>query len=218
MKVSAADKESNRGVIGKYKSEIEHDVLLMGFIALQKKCYCLLMIKQLKCKLCQKYTALCQCVINYQGKQLYYIIDDASAKGKQVKQLSFANYVETLLSNQWKSESRYKIAQGNKKLYFAYLRYKSLTSFDDSNFTKKCGIHNTPFLDANHISSECNESSCKDSFSYLNYIEQNLNQMKKMLFFFENGEMKIWSPSSLTSSSPSPLLSTSSFSGFLSTT
>ena len=218
MKVSAADKEINRGIIGKYKSEIEHDVLFMGFIALQKKCYCLLLMKQLKCKLCQKYTALCQCVINYQGKQLYYIIDDASAKGKQVKQLSFANYLETLLSNRWSCESRYKIAQENKKLHFAYLRYKSLTSFDDSNFTKRCGIHNTPFLDANHISSECNETSCKDSFSYLNFIEQNLKQMGKMLFFFENGEMKIWSPSSLTSSPPSPLLPTSSFNGFLSTT
>ena len=218
MKISAVDKESNKGIIGKYKSEIEHDVLLMGFIALQKKCYCLLMMKQLKCKLCQKYTALCQCVtMNYQGKQLYYIIDNASAKGKQVKQLSFANYLETLLFNRWNCESRYKIAQENKKLYFAYLRYKSLTSFDDSNFTKNCGIHSRPFLDTNHTSSKCNETSCKDSFTYLNYIEKNLEQMKKKSFSFENGEMKIWSSSSFIPSSSS-LLSSSSFSPLFSTT
>ena len=217
MKLTTADKEINRGIIGKYKSEIEQDVLLMGFIALQKKCYCLLMMKQLKCKLCQKYTALCQCVMNYQGKQLYYIIDDASAKGKQVKQLGFANYLEALLSNQWNCEARYKIAQENKKLYFAYLRYKSLSSFDDTNFTKKCGIHNTPFLDKNHISSQCNETSCKDSFSCLHYIEKNLKHMKSMFFYFENGEMKIWSASSFIPSPPS-LLPSPSFSKLFSTT
>ena len=130
-------------------------------------------------------------------------VDNASAKGKQVKQLSFVNYLETLLLNSWNCESRYKISQNNKKLYFQYLRYKSLSSFDDSNFTKKCGIHNTPFLKTNYIFQECDEENCKEAFSHLHHI---LNQFKKMLeckYFFENGEMKVWLPPSSPSRSPS---------------
>ena len=68
MKLTTEDKEKNSGLIGKYKSEIDSDTILMGVIALQKKCYCLLLIKQFKCPLCQKYSALCECVVNYQGK------------------------------------------------------------------------------------------------------------------------------------------------------
>ena len=203
MKLSTVDKETSKGVLGRYKSEIEQDMILIGYIALQKKCYCLLMMKQFRCNICQKYSALCICAENYQGIQLYYIVDNASAKGKQVKQLSFVNYLETLLLNSWNCESRYKISQNNKKLYFQYLRYKSLSSFDDSNFTKKCGIHNTPFLKTNYIFQECDEENCKEAFSHLHHI---LNQFKKMLeckYFFENGEMKVWLPPSSPSRSPS---------------
>ena len=121
LKISVEESKNNKGILGKYKSEIDKDDILMGYIALQKKCYCLLIMRQMKCCLCQNYTALCQCDVNYQGKQLYYIVDTSSAKGKDVKQLSFANYLESLVQNTWNCEGRYCISGVSQ----AYLRHIS---------------------------------------------------------------------------------------------
>ena len=195
MKLTNEDKEKNSRLIGKYKSEIDSDTILMGVIALQKKCYCLLLIKQFKCPLCQKYSALCECVVNYQGKQLYYIIDNVTAKGKDVKQLSFVRYLEALLHNQWTCEQRYRISQERKELHFAFKKYRSIINFDDSNFTLNCGIHNAPFFSSNHISSQCNEESCKNYTIIANKLEEQFEMLTKTLFYFENGNMNAWSPS-----------------------
>ena len=193
MKLSAEDRAQNKGVLGKYKSEIDKDAILIGYIALQKKCYCLLILKQYKCNHCQKYSALCQCIINYQGKQLYYMTDNATAKGKQIRQLSFSLYLKALLHNEWQTETRYKIEQENKHLHFAYKQYRSIINFDDSSFTFDCGVHNVPFHISNHVLTECNESSCKSFLTNASCIEKNFHTLTESLFFFENGEMRAWS-------------------------
>ena len=193
MQLTTEDKQENKGIIGKYKSEIDKNDILVGYIALQKKCYCLLTMRQMKCSICQKYSALCQCVVNYGGKQLYYIVDNPSAKGKDVKQLSFANYLESLSSNRWNCESRYKISQENKKLRFEFKRYKSIMHFDDSNFSLDCGIHNAPFSFSNHTLYKCYDPSCKKSSMYINQLDTWFKKLKEMLFYFENGELKTWS-------------------------
>ena len=150
-------------------------------------------MRQMKCSICQKYSALCQCVVNYGGKQLYYIVDNPSAKGKDVKQLSFANYLESLSSNRWNCESRYKISQENKKLRFEFKRYKSIMHFDDSNFSLDCGIHNAPFSFSNHTLYKCYDPSCKKSSMYINQLDTWFKKLKEMFFYFENGELKTWS-------------------------
>ena len=189
MRLSAEDKEKYRGVVGKYKSEIKQESVLIGYVALQKKCYCLLLLNKFKCSLCQNYSMHCSCKNNYQGKDLYYITFNPTAKGKEVKKLSFANYVKCLSENQWECESRYVIRQKRKQLAFSFLKYKSLTNFDDSNFTLDCNIHNVPFSHSNHLLSNCKEESCKDSFNYINFLHTNLDQFKDRLFYFENDEL-----------------------------
>ena len=182
----------------------------MGYIGLQKKCYCLLIMKKFLCPICQKHSSICKCkTSNYQGKQLYYIQDNPTAKGKLVNQLSFQNYLDSILFNELKCENRYKIAQERKKLLFEFMRYKSINCFDDSNFSLDCGIHNVPFSNFNQISKKCSDRSCKFSFKYLSYLHQNLEALKKKLFVFENGVLRCWKPPQYPQSllSPSPILS-----------
>ena len=193
LKISVEESMNNRGILGKYKSEIGQDDILIGYIALQKKCYCLLIMRQMKCCLCQNYTALCQCDVNYQGKQLYYIVDTSSAKGKDVKQLSFANYLESLVQNTWNCEGRYRISQNNKKLRFSFQRYKSIVNFDDSNYSLDCKIHNVPFSSSNQNMYKCKDTSCANSSIYLHYFDAHFETIKKTLFYFENNELKSWS-------------------------
>ena len=200
MNISVNERTKNEGIIGKYKSEIDKDSVLMGFIALQKKCYCLLILTKFLCPNCQKYSANCKCEItNYQGKQLYHIVDNPTAKGKNVNQLNFESYLESILFAKWKTETRVKISQERKKLFFSFLKYKSIVCFDDSNFSLDCRIHNASFSDLNHILSRCSEQSCKFSFKYLSYLFENLAKLKGKLFYFENGMLKSWS------SPPSPV-------------
>ena len=195
MNISETQKLQNKGIIGKYKSEINEDSVLMGYIGLQKKCYCLLIMKKFLCPICQKYSSICKCKMsNYLGKQLYYIQDNPTAKGKLVNQLSFKNYLHTILFNELKCESRFKIVQERKRLFFEFMRYKSINCFDDSNFSLDCGIHNVPFSNTNQIFSKCSDQSCKFSFKYLSYLHQNLEALKKELFVFENGVLKCWKP------------------------
>ena len=192
VKLSAEDKEKNRGVIGKYKSEIKPDSILIGYVALQKKCYCLLLLNRFKCYSCQKYSIHCSCKNNYQGKTLYYITFNPTAKGKEVKNLSFANYVKCLSENQWECETRYEIRQKQKQLAFSFQKYKSVNNFDDSNFTLDCCIHNIPFSLSNQSLFKCKEESCKDSFNYVNFLHTNLDQFKDRLFYFEKNELIIF--------------------------
>ena len=152
-------------------------------------------MKKFLCPICQKYSSICKCKMsNYLGKQLYYIQDNPTAKGKLVNQLSFKNYLHTILFNELKCESRFKIAQERKKLFFEFMQYKSINCFDDSNFSLDCGIHNVPFSNSNQIFSKCSDRSCKFSFKYLSYLHQNLEPLKKELFVFENGVLKCWKP------------------------
>ena len=210
MNLSCREKLQNKGIIGKYKSEIDEDSLLMGYIGLQKKCYCLLIMKKFLCPICQKYSSICKCKMsNYQGKQLYYILDNPTAKGKLVNQLSFQNYLDSILFNELKCENRFRIAQERKKLFFEFTRYKSINCFDDSNFSLDCGIHNVPFSNFNKICNRCSDQSCKFSFKYLSYLHQNLEALKKELFVFENGVLRCWKPPQYPQSllSPSSILS-----------
>ena len=197
MKLSAQEKENNRGVLGKYKSEIDKDSILLGYLALQKKCYCLLILKQYKCPHCQSYTALCKCIVNFQGKQLYYMTDNPVAKGKEVKQLSFYIYLKSLLYTEWTTQRRHKIEQEKKSLYFALKQYRGITNFDDSNFTLNCGLHNVPFHASNHVAAECDDRNCKkksanSTLTKAAFIEKNFDFFRKSLYYFENGKIKIW--------------------------
>ena len=126
-------------------------------------------------------------------------MDNPTAKGKNVNQLNFESYLESILFAKWKTETRVKISQERKKLFFSFLKYKSIVCFDDSNFSLDCRIHNVPFSDLNHIFSKCSEQSCKFSFKYLSYLFENLAKLKGKLFYFENGMLKSWS------SPPSPV-------------
>ena len=166
----------------------------------------MLLLKKFSCSQCKKHSSICTCIFpNYQGKQLYYIVDNPTAKGKNVSELNFYNYLDSFLY-EWKCETRVKISQERKKLFFSYKKYKSISSFDDSNFSQECGVHNKPFSYLNKISNnKCLEQSCKFSFKYMMYLHENLETLKKNLFFFENGKLKSWLPPSSPLNLPPPL-------------
>jgi hypothetical protein len=69
---------------------------------------------------------------------------------------------------------------------------KGLISFDDSNFTKNCGIHNLPFSSNNFLNYECNNPECKETKEYLNILKESLATIVKSYFVIENGKLIIW--------------------------
>ena len=94
LNISYLDQQATRGVLGKYKSEICKNSILVCVVALQKKTYCLLCLTKIKCDVCQKWTAICECGI-YSGKQLFRLNTTPHSKGKDLKQLNFSVYIKS---------------------------------------------------------------------------------------------------------------------------
>ena len=61
-------------------------------------------------------------------------------------------------------------------------RYKCLNSFDVSNFTKHCGVHNVPFSARNMSNYICNEPSCKHALHHV--LEEEIDHLSTKCFFF----------------------------------
>ena len=192
LKISFEDQQVTRGVLGKYKSEICKNSVLVGVIALQKKTYCLLSITKVKCDVCKKWTAVCKCG-TYSGKQLFKFAFNPHSKAKDLKQLNFLSYVDVLLGKPYATQTRYRFEQRNKQLKLSLKKYKSIVNFDDSNYLLSCKIHNIPFSKKNYANFFCKKKSCKEAFLILNSISQNFTQYKNTLFSIEQEKVQLWS-------------------------
>ena len=101
--------QNNKGVIGVYKSEIPKNVIFAGFISLQKKSYCLLLLNP---KLID-------------SKIVYSLIDSPTARRVDVSQLKFKNYVHVLSSHQIQTQKRWNFEQKNKNMHLTLKKYLS---------------------------------------------------------------------------------------------
>ena len=146
---------SKKGEIGRYKLETKQDSILIGLIAMQKKAYCLLILKEHKCDN-RAPGSLCK------DKTLYELQGNSTAKRLDTKQLKFQTYLDALRSIKVTPQLKCKFEQRDKNLFFVMKRYKSLNSFDVSNFTKNCGIHNVPFSTRNLSNYICQDPFCKE--------------------------------------------------------
>ena len=71
-------------------------------------------------------------------------------------------------------------------------RYKSLNSFDVSNFTKNCGIHNVPFSTRNLSNYICQDPFCKElKKPVLKTLSQKIDDLMEKKFYFFNGKLCI---------------------------
>jgi len=77
-------------------------------------------------------------------------------------------------------------------MYNIVEKSKGLISFDDSNFTQNCGIHNIPFSSNNFLNHECKNPECKDTKEYLNILKERLATLVLSTFVVENGKLTIW--------------------------
>ena len=85
-----------------------------------------------------------------------------------------------------------KFEQRDKNLYFVMKRYKSLNSFDVSNFTKNCGIHNVPFSTRNLSNYFCRDPFCKELVQpVLRTLSQKIDDLMGKKFYFLNGKLCI---------------------------
>ena len=172
-----------RGEIGRYKLETKQDSILIGFIAMQKKSYCLLILKEHKCDSCEP-GSMCK------EKKIYQLYGNPTAKRLDAQQLKFQTYLDALCSIKVKPQIKRKFEQRDKKLHFVMKRYKSLNSFDVSNFTKNCEIHNVPFSTKNLSKYICQSTFCK-------YLKQPLlrtlydksNDLIGKSFYFLDGQL-----------------------------
>ena len=174
---------SKKGEIGRYKLETKQDSILIGLIAMQKKAYCLLILKEHKCDNCAP-GSLCK------DKTLYELQGNSTAKRLDTKQLKFQTYLDALLSIKVTLQSKRKFEQRDKNLYFVMKRYKSLNSFDVSNFTMNCGIHNVPFSTRNLSNYICQDPFCKEFIKpVLRTLSQNIDDLMEKKFYFSNGKL-----------------------------
>jgi hypothetical protein len=158
---------SARGEIGRYKLETKRDSILIGLVALQKKAYCLLLLKE---------------YFQDGERKIYKLQGNPTAKRLDTKQLDFKTYLKALISNKVPPQLKRKFEQRNKQLYLVMKRYKCLNSFDVSNFTKHCGVHNVPFSARNMSNYICNEPSCKHALHHV--LEEEIDHLSTKCFFF----------------------------------
>ena len=129
MEISYEEQQATRGVLGKYKSEICKNSILVCIIALQKKSYCLLSLTKVKCHFCKKWTAICKCGI-YEGKQLFKFATTPHSKGKELKQLNFMSYVDILLGKSYVTQTRCRFEQEKKIMKLCFKKSKSIVNFE----------------------------------------------------------------------------------------
>ena len=176
---------SAKGEIGRYKLETKQDSILIGFIALQKKAYCLLTLKEHKCYNCAP-GSVCK------DRKIYELQGNPTAKRLDTQQLKFQTYLDALRSIKVPPQLKCKFEQRDKNLYFVMKRYKSLNSFDVSNFTKDCGIHNVPFSTTNLSNYFCQDPLCKQFIQpVLKTLSQKLDNLMGKNFYFLNGRLYI---------------------------
>ena len=194
MNISHQEQSATHGVLGKYKSEIPKDSILVSVIALQKKTYCLLTLTKVRCEWCKRWTATCKCG-KYSKNQLYKFSFTPHSKGKDLKQLNFSAFIDTLLGKSYTTQTRYRFEQQRKQLKLNLKKYKGLINFDDANYQLSCKIHNIPFCSGNLSSFFCHKNSCKDAFDILNLMQQNLFQSDSQILFClnENGGFQLLS-------------------------
>ena len=176
---------SAKGEIGRYKFETKQDSILVGFIALQKKAYCLLILEQQKCNECDLKSSC-------KHKKIYKLFGNATAKRLDTQQLRFQTYLDALRSIKVPNQLKRKFEQRDKNLHFVMKKYKSLNSFDNSNFTKNCGIHNVPFSARNLSNYDCHDPFCKHICQpLLSTFSQKIDDLFEKKFHFLNGELCI---------------------------
>lgn len=196
MNISYEEQMSTHGVLGKYKSEICKDSILVCVVALQKKTYCILSLTKVKCDECKRWTASCVCGF-YSGIQLYKFSFTPHSKGKDLKQLNFTLFLDALLGKNYTTQTRYRFEQRGKQLTLNLKKYRGLINFDDTNYQLSCKIHNIPLCSTNYSKFYCNRNSCKDAFKVMNLMKENLFQSDRQTFFHlnKNGDFQIWTGS-----------------------
>ena len=83
-----------------------------------------------------------------------------------------------------------KFEQRDKNLHFVMKRYKILNSFDVSNFTKNCEIHNVPFSKKNLTNYICHDQFCKhNKKTLLTTLSEKLDDLFAKNFYFSNEQL-----------------------------
>ena len=166
--------KSRSGILGTYKSEISKDNILVGFISLQKKSYCLLLLKAKE---------------NQNGEQIFSLVDNPTAKRLDISQLDFKQYINALTENKICTQSRWKFQQKKKNIHISHQTFISLSSFDPSNYTSKCGLHNVFISNLSHTHYLCTICKNGNYASNLITLKKNLDTMLRGEFYFEGGNI-----------------------------
>ena len=116
INITKSDILRSRGKIGKYKSEIDCNSILIGFVGLQKKSYCILQLRKHKCSVCYRFTSHCTCSNKFNGLQLYSMHSNPTAKGKNLSRLDFKSYLHALTNPAKVTETSFRFEQKNKNV------------------------------------------------------------------------------------------------------
>lgn len=126
-----------------------------------------------------------ECSYPNEERKVYKLQVSPTAKRLDTKQLDFETYLKALSSVKVPLQLKRKFEQKNKQLYLVVKRYKSLNSFDISNFTKHCGIHNVPFSTKNMVNYICKDQSCQHSLQLvLDILSQKIGDLSRQSFCF----------------------------------
>ena len=108
--------------------------------------------------------------------------------------LRFHTYLDALRSIKVPHQLKRKFEQRNKNLHFVMKRYKSLNSFDVSNFTKNCEIHNVPFSTKNLSNYVCQDQFCRHTkIPVLRILSEKLDDLFVKKFYFLDEQLcTIW--------------------------
>ena len=174
LKLTDDEIQRNKGVIGVYKSELTKNIIFAGFISLQKKSYCLLLLEPKS---------------NDSKITFFSLTDSPTARRIDASQLRFKNYIHALSLHQIQTQSRWKFEQSHKNIHMTLKKYKGLVAFDESNYTKSCGFHNIFISSKNNREYNCKLCIDGKSSNSLSVLKNNLNEMQKGAFYFQGNKL-----------------------------
>ena len=85
-------------------------------------------------------------------------------------------------NNTFLTELRYKFEQKNKQTVMSIKKMKSLSKFDDSNFTRSCGIHNLQFSTNNREKYMCEISDCRTTRKSISILKDSFQDISLHLY------------------------------------
>ena len=154
---SASELETNRGVVGKLKSDTKSN-RIHCFCGLSKKCYSFISAP-------------------HNDKRSKIFKSSITSKRLRKNKLTFKTFIKILADRDYNTMDGYRLTKKSHSVFRTREIIKGLSLFDTNIFLKNCGICCLPFSPTNFNHFKCTDNSCVINRIYLNILRSKMNKL-----------------------------------------